>query len=119
MEMDKESQQKLQELQILEHNLNNVLMQKQGFQLELNETFNALEEVKKTQDSIYKMVGSIMVKADKEKTLSDLEEKKKVLELRNESLDKQEKLLQTKAKELQEVLKKVFENTAKKEEKKN
>jgi prefoldin beta subunit len=109
MEMNEESQQSLQELQILEHNMNNVLMQKQAFQLELNETINALEETKKTQDSIYKMAGSIMIRADKEKVLKELEEKKKVLQLRNDSLDKQEKLLETKAKELQNNLRKEME----------
>jgi prefoldin beta subunit len=110
MEMDQKSQQALQELQILERNMDNLLMQKQAFQLELNETSNALEEVSKTEDSLYKIAGSIMVKADKEKTLKILEEKKKVLELRNESLEKQEKLFESKAKELQETLKKGIES---------
>ena len=55
-----EAQQKLQELQVLEHNLQALLMQKQAFQLELNESLNALDEVRKTNDTIYKMVGSIM-----------------------------------------------------------
>lgn len=107
--MDKDSQQKLQELQMLEHNMQNILMQKQAFQMELNETLNALEEVKKTSDSVYKVFGSIMLKADKEKTITELEEKKKLLELRNSSIDKQEKLLETKAKELQDNLRKSIE----------
>lgn len=109
MDLDEKSKEKLQELQILEHNLQNILMQKQAFQLELNETLNALEEIKKTSDSIYKMVGSIMIKADKEKTLKELEEKKKILQIRNNSLDKQEQLLESKARELQEELRKAIE----------
>ncbi len=116
MELDKESQEKLQELQILEHNLQNILMQKQAFQLELNETVNALEEVKKTSSDIYKMVGSIMIKANKEKTLKDLEEKKKVLELRNKSLDNQEKLFHNKVQEIQGFLKTSVEKQHAKEE---
>jgi prefoldin beta subunit len=103
--MDSQKQQQvMQELQVLEHNMSNLLMQKQAFQLELSETKNAIEELKKTQDSVYKVVGSLMVKADKEKTLKELEEKQKLLSLRNESIDKQEKLFEKRAKELQEEL---------------
>ncbi len=106
MDIDEKAQTKLQELQIVEHNMQNILMQKQAFQLELNETLNALEEIGKTTDSIYKMAGSIMIKADKDKTISELEEKKKILQIRNSSLDKQEKLFESKARELQEELRK-------------
>ncbi|MDP4039889.1 MAG: prefoldin subunit [Candidatus Pacearchaeota archaeon] len=84
--------------------MQNVLMQKQAFQMELGETINALEEIKNTNESIYKLVGTIMIKADKEKTLESLGEKKRILELRNESLDKQERLFEAKAKEIQGFL---------------
>ena len=108
MTSDNETQQRIQELQILEHNLQNILMQKQAFQLELNETLNALEEVKKTSDSIYKILGSIMIKTDKQKISSELENKKKILELRLQTLERQEKLLESKAKEIQEKAQKAF-----------
>lgn len=108
-QFDADVQQKLQELQVLEHNLQSLLMQKQTFQLELNETLNALEEVKKTNDTVYKMVGSIMVVVDKTQTLTDLEEKKKLLEMRTESISKQEQLIEGKAKELQGEIKKLLE----------
>ena len=98
--IDKETQQSIQELQVLEHNLQQLLMQKQAFQLELNETLNALNEVKKADDEIYKIVGQVMIKAGKDSVIEELEEKKKLLELRNESLTKQEKLLESKATEL-------------------
>lgn len=111
-QFDAETQQKLQELQVLEHNLQNVLMQKQAFQMELNESLNALEEVKKTNDTIYKMVGSIMVVVKKEETIKSLEEKKKLLELRSESLTKQEHIIESKARELQQDLKSMLEKKA-------
>ena len=109
MDLDKETQQTIQELQILEHNMQNLLMQKQAFQLELNETLNALEEVKKTNDTIYKVTGSIMLKANKDVILKELEEKKKIFELRVEAIEKQEGLLESKAKELQEEAKKALQ----------
>ena len=101
MNMNKETQQKIQEIQILDQNLQNILMQKQTFQLELNETVNAIEEVKNTEDTIYKILGQVMIKSEKEKVLKDLEEKKKLFELRLGALEKQEKLLGNKARELQ------------------
>jgi len=108
MNIDKETQQKIQEIQILDQNLQSILMQKQTFQLELNETTNAIEEVKKTEDSIYKILGQVMIKSDKEKVLKDLEEKKKLFELRLDALEKQEKLLGNKARELQSEAEKLM-----------
>ena len=108
MNINRETQQKIQEIQILDQNLQNILMQKQTFQLELNETINSGEEVKKTEDSIYKIIGQIMIKGDKEKILKDLEDKKKLFELRLDSLEKQEKLLGNKAKELQSEAEKLM-----------
>ncbi|HIG51854.1 TPA: prefoldin subunit beta [Candidatus Pacearchaeota archaeon] len=96
------NQQKIQEAQMLEQSMNSLLMQRQAFNLELNETLNALEEVKKTDDEIYKLSGSIMLKADKEKVKKELEDKKKILELRLESIEKQEKLLEKKVIEFKE-----------------
>jgi len=108
-QLDAEAQHKLQELQILEHNLQNVLAQKQAFQMELNESLNALDEVKKSSEQVYKMVGSIIVSVEKNATVNELEEKKKLLEMRNESLAKQEQLLETKARELQQELRNLLD----------
>ena len=52
MEFDKETQEKIQELQAFEHTFQNILMQKQAFQIELSETENALKEVEKTIDRL-------------------------------------------------------------------
>lgn len=108
--MDQVARQKLQDLQVLEQNLQGLLLQKQTIQADLNETLNALEEVKKTQDTVYKMVGSIMVVVDKKTTLEELEEKKKISELRNDSITKQEKIIESKARELQQEIKKILES---------
>jgi len=67
-EMDKEAAEKLQELQILEGTFQNLLIQKQNFQLELNEVKTALEEIDKSKGDIFKIIGQIMIKADKNTT---------------------------------------------------
>jgi prefoldin beta subunit len=94
MKIDKETQNKLQEAQLLEQNFQSLLLQKQAFQLELNETESALEEAKKSSDEIYKIVGQIMLKAKKQDLLKELEEKKDILNLRIKSLENQEKIFQ-------------------------
>lgn len=107
--MDEKARQKIQDLQVLEQNLQSLLMQKQNVSIELSESMNALTEIKNTKDNVYKMVGSIIVAVDKNKTVSELEEKKKLLELRNSSIEKQEKAIESRANELQNEIKNMLE----------
>lgn len=90
------SEEKIQELQSLEQNLQNFLMQKQIFQMELSEVTNALEEIKTSDDEVYKIVGNIMLKTKKESLNKELEEKRQVIELRISSIEKQEKIIEDK-----------------------
>jgi len=107
--MDLETKQKIQDLQILEQNLQSILHQKQNINFELNESVNAIEEITKTNDLVYKMVGSIIVSVDKNKTLEELQEKKKILELRNSSIEKQEASIESRATILQAEIRKILE----------
>jgi prefoldin beta subunit len=88
----KTSENKIQEMQIVEHNLHNLLLQKQAFQMELSETESAMEELKKSKDEVYKIVGQLMLRSEKSKLNDELENKKKIIDLRLKSLDKQEKI---------------------------
>lgn len=101
MKLDSETQEKLQELNFIEQNLQNSLLQKQAFQLELNETESAIEEIKKSDDDIYKILSSVMIKTKKESVLKELGEKKDILNLRLKSLENQEKSLREKMEKLQ------------------
>jgi len=103
-EIPKELQGKIQELQILEQNLQNILLQKQAFQLELNETDLALKELSKSKSDSYKILGNIMVKADNKELTEELEEKKRVINLRIKTMDKQEISLGEKANNLRQEL---------------
>lgn len=100
MNFSKESSEKIHELQVLEHHLQNFLAQKQNIQLELNEILNALEELKKSPEEVYKVLSGIMIKSDSAELTTELKEKKKLSELRISSIEKQEKLLEEKAQEL-------------------
>ncbi len=77
-------------MQILEQNLQNLLLQKQAFQMELSETESALKEIEKSGDEVFKIIGQLMIKTEKAKIKEELSNKKKILELRIKTMEKQE-----------------------------
>lgn len=99
--IDKETEQKIGQLQLMEQNLQNFLMQKQTFQTQLFEIDNALQELEKSKDKTYKIVGTVMIASKKEDIINELKEKKSVIELRIKSLEKQEKAIKDKATQMQ------------------
>ena len=90
MDLNQETQQKIQQLQMFEQGMQQVLMQKQAFQMELTETENALSEIVKSNDDVYKMVGQIMIKTSKEKIEEELKKKQELLSLRLKTIETQE-----------------------------
>ncbi|MBS3108412.1 prefoldin subunit beta [Candidatus Woesearchaeota archaeon] len=104
MKNQKEFEQKIKQLQILEYNLQNFLMQKQNLQVQLLEIENALKELETVKEEPYKIVGNIMVKSDKAKLIKELNSKEEVIELRLKAIDKQEAELRNKASELQQTV---------------
>ena len=101
-------QNKIQEMQILEQNLQNLLLQKQAFDMELSETKSALKEIEKSGDDIFKIIGQLMIKADKNKVKEELLNKEKILGLRLSTIEKQEGSLTEKLTSLRdEVMKDV------------
>ena len=109
--MDEKVRQKIEDLQILEQNLKSFLMQGQNINMGLSEISNAVSEINRTSDKVYKMVGSIIVGVDKKETLNELDEKRKLLELRNSSIEKQKKSIESRANELQVEIKKLIEKS--------
>ena len=107
MEVSKETEQKINQLQMFEQSLQNFLGQKQQFQVQLVEIESALGELDNT-DKAYKIVGNIMVEADKNELKADLQSKREMLELRIKTMEKQENQVREKASSLQsEILKKI------------
>lgn len=105
MKTNKETEAKINQLQILEQNIQNFLAQKQVFQSQLLEVDNALTELENTKGQVYRITGNIMVASTKETLNKDLQNRKEVLGLRIKSFEKQENQLKEKASKLQsEVL---------------
>ena len=99
-------ERKIQEMQILEQNLQSLLFQKQAFQMELSETQSALSVIEKSGEDVFKIIGQLMIKTEKGKVREELENKKKLLDLRTKSIEKQETSL---AEKLDELRKQVLE----------
>ena len=99
-----EQQQTIEQLQSTEQQLQGFMMQKQQMQLELNEVDTALEELKNAKGDVYKTLGNVMLKTEKPQLIKELEEKKKLADLRLSSIEKQEALLTEKATKLRDEL---------------
>jgi len=93
---------KIQEIQMLEQSLQNLLLQKQAFQMELSETEAALQAIAESGDEVFKIIGQLMVKTEKPKVTEELESKKKMLELRTKTMETQENSLTEQLEKLRE-----------------
>jgi prefoldin beta subunit len=108
--MKKDTEQKIEQLQRIEQSLQNILMQKQQFQSQQIEIESALNEIKNSEEN-YKIIGNIMVKANKEDLEKELNQKKELVELRIKTIEKQEKETKEKANKIQtEVMKEMEGN---------
>ncbi|MBW3023207.1 prefoldin subunit [Candidatus Woesearchaeota archaeon] len=108
------TEEKIQQLQTMEHNLQQLLMQKQAFQAQLLEVESAQEEIKKSE-TVYKVVGGIMLKSEKKDVESELKEKNETLLLRIKNTEKQEETVKEKLKSLRgEVLEEIKKKKDKK-----
>ncbi len=106
----KETQEKINQIQMIQQNMQSLSVQRQQFQIQETEIESALSELEKT-DSSYKIIGNIMVKTDKGQLKKDLQEKHEMLKIRIGTLEKQEDKMREKAESLQqEVLKEIEKN---------
>jgi len=99
-------QERLLRLQQLQQTLQSVLGQKQQVELELMEIDQALNELQKLTDDavIYKATGSLLVKSEKTRVTTDLNERKELLKTRVTVLGKQEERLRGQLKDVQTKL---------------
>ena len=98
---------KIQEIQFLEQNLQNIVFQKQAFQMELSETQASLNELENSNEEVFKIIGQMMVKTEKSKIKDELKEKEKLIQLRVSTLEKQEEKF---AEKLENLRKEIIPN---------
>jgi prefoldin beta subunit len=89
--------------QQLQQNLQAIMMQKQQVELESVEIDRALEDLKKVapDDTVYKSVGPLLIKGNKDDLIKDLEEKKELAKTRLMVLSKQESRVKDNLKEVE------------------
>ena len=105
--MSEQTKEKIEQMQVIEQNMQQLLMQKQQFQTQLMELDSALSEIDKTTQA-YKIVGNIMILKNKDELKKDLSEKKEMVDLRLKTIEKQENTLREKTKKIQaEVMEKM------------
>ena len=105
MKNEQESKEEsAEELQSVEHALQNNLMQRQTLQVEQNEIDTAMKEVLASNGEVYKLASGILIRSEPKKLQTELEAKKKMIEAKISALDKQSLSLENRASQLRKAL---------------
>jgi prefoldin beta subunit len=107
--LDSETQAKIQQLQMMEQTFQQLLMQKNAFSMEANETDLIVKEVEKTEGEVSRIIGNqVVIKTTKEAILEDMKKKKELIETRMKTIDEQEKKFSEEIESIrEEVMKKI------------
>ena len=107
--LDEETQRKIQELQMLEQSFQQLLMQKNAFSMESNETNFIIKEVEKTKNEVSRIIGNqVVIKTTKDEILKDMKKKKELIDTRIKAINEQEKQFSEKIESIRnEVMKKI------------
>lgn len=101
-EKQEESRDKIARLQQLQQQIQALSMQKQTLQMQQAEIDNALNELKNVKsEKTYELIGNILINKQPTELTKSLNDKKDLLNMRTESIDKQLKKTTIKAQELQ------------------
>ncbi len=105
-EIPPQVQNQLAQLQQVQQQAQALATQKAQVTSALNETEMALEELSKLGDDvvIYKNVGQLLIKGERDSVATELTEKKDTMELRVRTLEKQGERIQKRFQQLQEQL---------------
>ena len=103
VELPPQLQEQLLRLQQLQQTLQAVASQKQQLEIEASETEKALAELEKLSDEtpVYKSVGNLLLKSERQALLKELKERKELLGTRITVLGRQEERTKERLKELQ------------------
>lgn len=99
-------QERLLRLQQLQQTLQAILQQKQQVDIEVTEIDQALSELQKLTDEtvIYKSAGTLLMRSERTKVITELTERKELLNTRATILTKQEERLRGQLKDVQTKL---------------
>ncbi len=103
----KQEQQLIAQAQIYQHQIQEIVSQKEALGMQELEIKRALEELQDVKDEVYKVAGPLLIKSTKEDVKKDLDEKIELIELRKKTLEKSEKRLKEQFEDLREKLSKM------------
>ncbi len=106
-ELPPQIKNQLAQLQQIQQQAQAIAVQKNQVEINLKETELALEELEKLEPDavIYRAIGDLLIKSERDKTKESLKEKKDTLDLRLQTLARQEERVQKRFQQLQEQLK--------------
>ena len=106
MDMPQNIQEQLNQFQQVQQQAQSIAMQKQTLTLQINESKKALDELSKTADDqdVYKTAGPLLIKTTKTDSEADLKDSIEMLEIRQKTIEKQEKRITGKLEELKKNL---------------
>lgn len=92
MEIPENIQHQLNQFQQLQQQAQAVSMQVQNVEIQIQETEKALEELKKTDENteVFKQAGTLLIKVEYADALAEMEEKLETLQLRKQTMARQE-----------------------------
>lgn len=105
-----QAQRMIGELQQQQQKLQQLGEQKNQFKAEkiqIEKALDALEETDKNEE-VFKVVGPVVVKSERDDLIEELKDKKETMEVKMESMEKKEKDIQEKARDNQQKLQKMM-----------
>lgn len=109
MELSEETKNLVAQFQTYQQQLQSIMIQKESMKLQMFEIDKALEELNNTkQNTAYKITGQIMIGKPVSELKKELKETKETVDIRIKGLEKTEKRINNKLKELQVKLKEVI-----------
>jgi prefoldin beta subunit len=106
-ELPPQIKNQLAQMQQIQQQAQAIIAQKNQVEINLKETELALEELDKLDADavVYRAIGDLLIKTERDKTKESLKEKKDTLDLRLQTLARQEERAQKRFQQLQEQLK--------------
>ena len=103
MEIPENIQNQLNQFQQLQQQAQAVSMQVQNVEIQIQETEKALEELKKTDENteVFKQAGTLLIKVEYADALAEMEDKLETLQLRKQTMARQEERVVKKLEEMQ------------------
>ena len=103
MEIPENIQEQLNQFQQLQQQAQAVTMQIQTVEVQIQETEKALEELKNTDENteVFKQAGTLLIKVEYADALAEMEDKLETLQLRKQTMARQEERVVKKLEEMQ------------------